>query len=54
VAGVRPEISREASPMAPGDEALVVRLKYRVQDPATKGAWQPGLDDWEWGLLVVE
>jgi hypothetical protein len=54
VLGVRPPISREASPMQPGDEALVVRLKYRVQDPATKGSWQPGPDDWEWGLLTVE
>jgi len=49
IAGVRPPISREASPMEAGDEALVVRLRYRVQDPSTKGQIQE--EDWEYGIL---
>lgn len=45
--GVRVEISREASPLEPGDVAMVVRLCYRV-DPRTKGAPQsPRDEDWE-------
>jgi hypothetical protein len=48
--GRRPALSREASVMAPGDEALVVRLPYRVQDPATKAAHAP--QAWEYGLLA--
>lgn len=52
LSGIRPGISREASPMEPGDEALVVRLKYRVADPARKGSTGPADDDWELGLLV--
>jgi hypothetical protein len=46
--GWRPPESREAADMEPGDVAFIVRLKYRVVDPGTKG--QPTgarLDDWE-------
>jgi len=51
LAGIRPPLSREASPMQLGDEALVVRLKYRVTDPSQKGAVAVGPDDWEYGIL---
>ena len=51
LSGVRPTLSREASPMRPGDEALVVRLKYRVQDPSQKGAVSVQEEDWEYGIL---
>ena len=51
LAGVRPPLSREASPMGVGDEALVVRLKYRVQDPSQKGAVSVQEEDWEYGIL---
>ena len=48
--GVAVPLSRETSMMEPGDEAMVVRLKYRVQNPATKGA--PVEDNqWEIGHL---
>ncbi len=50
--GVRPAVSREMSRMAAGDEALVVRLPYRVDDPATKGAHAP--QAWEYGILRRE
>lgn len=46
-------ISRESIVMVPGDSAMIVRLRYRV-DPATKGApiaLHP--DDWELGLLTM-
>jgi len=48
---VRPELSREASPMEVGDEALVVRLRYRVADPSQKGSVAVGPDVWEYGIL---
>jgi len=51
LSGVRPPLSREASPMDVGDEALVVRLKYRVADPTQKGAVSVGPDVWEYGIL---
>lgn len=51
--GYRPLICREASPLAPGDIAMVVRLKYRVQNPESKGAPLGVKDeDWEIGRLV--
>ncbi|MBT9156278.1 MAG: hypothetical protein DDT37_01263 [Firmicutes bacterium] len=51
LSGVRPDVNREATSMQLGDEALVVRLKYRVTDPGQKTACQPELDDWEYGIL---
>lgn len=54
LSGVCPTLSRDASTMQVGDVALVVRLKYRVQDPGQKASWQPSGDDWEYGLLVKE
>jgi len=52
LAGVRCPLSRDRVTMAPGDEALVMRLRYRVTDPATKGvAVDLALDEWEWGTL---
>jgi len=47
--GFRPEVSRQKSLLEPGDIAMVIRLKYRV-DPATKGS--PVVDqDWEIAYL---
>ena len=54
LSGIKPEINREATTMHAGDEALVVRLKYRIQDPSTKSNYQPGPDDWEYGILVCQ
>lgn len=45
----RPALSREPSVMAVGDEALVVRLPYRLPDPASKGSHKPVA--WEYGIL---
>lgn len=49
--GMRPAIRRDRVSFAPGDEALVVRLTYRVQDPSTKATHAPGPEGWEYGLL---
>lgn len=49
--GVRPSLSRDAVEMQPGDAALVVRLTYRLQNPAEKKDWQPEDSDFELGLL---
>lgn len=50
--GVFIPLSREATAMDVGDHALVVRLKYRLDNPAQKAGYRPGSDDWEYGLLT--
>jgi hypothetical protein len=45
-------ISRKKCAMRQGDQALVVKLAYRLSNPATKG--QPQEEDWEYGLLTME
>ncbi len=53
--GIRFPLSRERIAMKPGDEALVVRLSYRVPDPASKASNAPVPDEnWEYGLLFME
>lgn len=47
-----PSISRETSPMNVGDEALVIRIRYRVADPSKKRYEKPSPDSWEYGFLV--
>jgi len=49
--GVHCPISRDPSPMKPGDEAAVVRLRFRVDDPHLKGELAIRDDEWEVGLL---
>jgi len=51
--GIRPALSREPSPLAVGDVAFVVRLRYRV-DARWKGAPSSSArpdDDWELARL---
>jgi len=50
---IRPEINREATKMNPGDEALIVRLKYRLADPGQKVNHAPSIEDWEYGVLKM-
>lgn len=52
VLGVKVELSREQVILEHGDEALIVRLKYRVQDPGQKGQFTPRDEDFEIGLVV--
>ena len=54
LAGVQVEMSRQVAHFGVGDEALVMRLKYRVRDPGRKGKFVPNPEDFEWGLLVYE
>ena len=35
--GIEVELNRSKTDLEPGDELLVMKLKYRVQDPKTKG-----------------
>lgn len=44
------EVNRDMVTLEPGDEALICKLKYRVQDPKSKGQEVP--PEYEWGLLV--
>ncbi len=50
--GIQVPLNRERSEMQPDDEGLVVRLKYRLDNPMAKANWQPAPDDWEHGLLT--
>jgi hypothetical protein len=51
--GIRPVLSRENSSMEPGDIAMVIRLRYRAADPATKGQPTAQTDDaWEIARLT--
>jgi len=54
LSGILPELSREATAMQPGDEALVVRLKYRLANPGSKTTHAPAPDAWEYGILRKE
>jgi hypothetical protein len=49
LAGVSVSINRAKCTMNVGDEALIVKLAYRVPDPETKGKPQP--EEWEYGIL---
>jgi hypothetical protein len=49
--GVQIPLSREVSPLAPGDVALVARLGSRIPEAQMKGGWMPTDDDFELGLL---
>lgn len=51
LAGREVAVSRGEARFSDGDEALVIRLKYRMTDPSAKGTWTPGPDDFEF-LLV--
>ena len=46
---IRVPLRRAKCSMREGDEALVCRLAYRIENPATKGQPQP--EDWEYGVL---
>ena len=48
--GVNVEVSRDLSKVQLGDDALIMRLVYRVQNPKSKGdAVSP--DDFEWAIF---
>lgn len=40
-------VSRAATTLEDGDVMIICRPKYRVADPATKGKFTPGPDDYE-------
>jgi len=47
--GLHVALNRAKCTMVAGDEALVCKLAYRVENPATKGQPQP--EDWEYAVL---
>ena len=49
--GVHCPLNREPITMQAGDEALVVRLKYRLAYPIVNERIKPRAEDWEIGLL---
>jgi len=52
LSGIRPEVNRDRYTFTTGDEALVVRLKYRPGNPAAKGQIRPRPEDYEYGVLT--
>src|SRR5690554_2570708 len=51
IAGVRVSLNRDPSWLDLGDEALVVRPVYRLQDPKQKRDWTPADEDYTFGIL---
>lgn len=51
--GIRPPLNRIKTTFRPGDRALVMRLKSRVANPATKGA-PVSEDPRDWEFAWVE
>lgn len=49
ISGESPELCRERFEMLAGDEALIVKLKYRC-DPDKKGIVDPSDEDFEFDL----
>lgn len=47
LAGVNIEVSRQQATLAVGDVMLIVKLRHRVADPATKVTLTPSIDDFE-------
>lgn len=48
ISGVKVPVSRNPTTLADGDYMLIIKLAYRVADPATKGQPQP--EDYEFFL----
>ena len=47
VSGMRISVSREQTTLVDGDTLLIVKLKYRLQNPAQKKDWKPSAEDYE-------
>ena len=47
IAGVTVEVNREQADLLPGDAMLIVKLRQRVSEPASKAALAPSRDDFE-------
>ena len=47
-------VSREQTTLNSGDLLAIIRLKYRVADPATKGKTAPAQEDFEFFLCEYE
>jgi hypothetical protein len=54
LSGVKIPISRAQTTVEPGDRLLIIRLKYRMNDPAQKGQTTHTLEDFEFGVCEVE
>lgn len=54
--GLRPSVSRAVTHFNTGDRAIVMRLRYRVAAPATKGAVAVSANpsDWEFAWVTFE
>lgn len=46
--GIRLPFKREMTTVEDGDVLLIMKLKYRLQDPGKKGEWIPREEDYEY------
>lgn len=51
ISGLRISLNRDPSWLEVGDESLVVRPEYRIQDPKQKRDWKPADEDYCFGIL---
>lgn len=54
ISGLKIAISRAQTSVEPGDKLLIMRLRYRLDDPARKGQTVHTIEDFEFGVYVVE
>ena len=52
--GISFPVSREQTTLEDGDIMLITKLKYRVQDPSTKGKYVPSEDDYEFFIATYK
>jgi hypothetical protein len=51
ISGLRIALCRDPSWLEVGDESLVVRPEYRIQDPKAKRDWAPADEDYCFGIM---
>lgn len=51
ISGVPVQLNRDPSWLDAGDESLVIRPAYRLQDPKQKRDWTPADEDYTFGIL---
>jgi len=54
ISGLKIQISRDQTIVQDGDNLLICRLKYRLQNPSLKDKFQPSHEDFEFFLCHYE
>lgn len=52
--GVEVPVCRDQTTLEAGDIMVVCKLKYRLQNPSSKGTFVPSEEDYEWWIVEYE